>query len=92
MKEIFKTILAGVLAGAALFFMPIILIKILVVLVLFKFAFRLLGFGRGHHYWSHKYHHMTDEQKEAFRKKWGEKGCCSSHHTENSHNPNPETV
>ena len=81
-KEILKTVLAGVLVGVALYIMPLILVKIFVIFLLFKIAFRLLGFGwKGHHAHRYKYHNMTPEQKEAFKKKFASSGCCS-HKTE----------
>jgi len=84
-KEILKTILAGVLVGGALFFMPFVMVKIIIILLVFRLAFKLLGFGhRG--YWMHKYNNMTDEQKAAFKAKFGKK-CCGHHDT-----PKTETV
>ena len=80
-KEVFKTILAGIFVGTALFLMPFFLVKVLVIFMLIKMAFSLMGHGccRGH--FSHRYHNMTEEQKEAFRKKFGGRECCSSEKT-----------
>jgi hypothetical protein len=77
-KEVFKTVLAGILAGTALMLMPFILLRIIVIFLLLKFAFGLLGFGRRGFFRHHHYHNLTDEQKEAFRKKYSSMGCCHS--------------
>jgi len=77
-KEIFKTVTAGILVGLALYIMPVILVKILLIFILFKIAFRLMGFGWRHHAHRHQYYNMTDEQKEAFKKKFASHGCCSN--------------
>jgi len=75
-KELLKTILAGILVGIALFIMPHFMLRILVIFALFKMAAHLLGFGgwRRHH---ERFHNMTDEQKEAFRKRFGSRGFCT---------------
>jgi len=80
-KEILKTILAGILVGIALSIMPFFLIKILAIILLFKLSFRLMGFKHGGHF-HHKFHNMSDEEKEAYRKKFEGKNCCYSEKTE----------
>jgi hypothetical protein len=82
-KDFFKTVLAGILAGVALFMLPHFVIKILIILILIKLSFHLLGFGRHRMCHSFHYHNMSDEQKEAFKQKFGNHNCCNSRKTEN---------
>lgn len=74
-KEFLKTILAGILVGIALFIMPLFLVRLMIIFLLFKMAAHLLGFPgfRKHH--AH-FHNMTEEQREAFRKRFGSWGSC----------------
>lgn len=71
-KQIIRTILAGVLAGFALFIMPFFLLRFLTFFLLVGAAVRLLrgrrrGFGRHRQYAFEKFNSMTDEEKAAFR-------------------------
>jgi hypothetical protein len=74
--QILKAITAGILAGLAIFLVPFILLRILLILLIIRLIFRLFGRGgrwkRGHHFYpafSHRWEHMTDEEKKAFRDK-----------------------
>lgn len=74
-KQILKTVLAGVLAGVALFMMPFIIIKVIFFFLLIKAVFRLMGGGRRHSHWryaySQKYQNMSEEERAAFMQKYG---------------------
>ena len=76
-NSIVKTVLAGLLAGVALFMIPFFLIKILLFVLLVKAIFRLLGFRRGgmHPAFAHKFQNMTEEERTAFMQKFG--GRCA---------------
>jgi len=76
-KEILKTVLGGILAGVALFMLPFIVVKILFILLLLKISFHLVGCGRHRICHSHHFHHMSNEQREAFKAKYG-KHCGNS--------------
>ena len=75
--QILKAVTAGILAGIAIFLMPFIIIRVLIILLIIRLIFRLFGGGRrwrrgGHHFYpafSHRWEHMTDEEKKAFRDK-----------------------
>jgi hypothetical protein len=74
-KHILKTILAGVLAGAALFIMPFFLIRILVFFLIIGAVIRLLGGGRHRcggrrrYAFAEKFSNMTEEERAAFKQK-----------------------
>lgn len=70
-----KTILAGVLGGLAIFLLPFFLLRLLAIVILFKLAFRLLGFSRGR-MWKERFMNMTDEQKAQFAQ---QRAYCSHH-------------
>ena len=75
--QILKTIAAGILAGLAIFLMPFIIIRVLIILFIIRVIFRLFGGRRRwkyaeHHFYpafSHRWQHMTAEEKKAFRDK-----------------------
>jgi len=75
-KQILRTVLAGILAGALLFIMPFFMIRVLLFIVLILTIIRLLGGGRrrfrGGMYpgFAAKYQQMTEEEKAAFRAQW----------------------
>lgn len=79
--QIFKTILAGVLFGAALFMIPLFLIKVLLFFLLIKLAFRLLGLGRNRRF-AYCAQNMSDEDKQKFMKH-NFNGCCRRTHRTN---------
>lgn len=91
-SQILKTVLAGVLAGVALFMMPFIIIKVLIFFLLIKAIFRLMGGRRryrGWHYaYAHKYKNMTEEERIAFRQKYG--NSCGWNSKWESHNCEPK--
>jgi hypothetical protein len=75
--QILKTIAAGILAGIAIFLMPFIIIRVLIILFIIRVIFRLFGGRRRwkyaeHHFYpafSRRWQHMTAEEKKAFRDK-----------------------
>lgn len=73
--QIFKTVLAGILAGIALFMVPFFILKVLVFFLLIKAIFRLMGGGRGRGHWryayAHQYKNMSEEERSAFMQKYG---------------------
>ena len=83
-KQILKTILAGILAGTALFLAPFFLIRILVFFLIIGAVIRLLGggrrrFGRGrwNYAFAEKYSNMSEEEKTAFRERMQSR--CGGH-------------
>jgi hypothetical protein len=82
--QILRTIAAGILAGVVFFMIPFFIVKVLVILLLIKAIFRLLGWRRKH--WrmhpayAHKYHNMTEEERKAFIQKYGNR--CGWYHEE----------
>lgn len=79
--QFLKTILAGVLFGAALFMIPLFLIKVLLFFLLIKLAFNLLGFGRRRRY-AYCAQNMSEEEKMKFMKH-NFNGCCGRTHRTN---------
>lgn len=76
-KQILKTILAGVLAGAAFFLVPFFLLRVIVFALIIGAVFRLLGFGR-HRFagrmnlaFAEKLRNMSDEEWAAFKQRPG---------------------
>lgn len=85
--QILKTVLAGVLAGVAIFMMPFIIIKVLIFFLLIKAIFRLMGGGRRHHWryaYAQKYQNMSEEERSAFHQKYGNR--CGWNSKWDSHN------
>ena len=78
----FKPILAGILIGAALFFMPFFLLRVLIVFLIIGGLFRLFGgrgfrsrYGRGFHpAFADKIRNMSDEEYNEYKQSfetWG---------------------
>lgn len=73
--KLLKPILAGILIGAALFFMPFFVLRVIVVFLIIGALFRLFGgrrFGRGygrgfHHAYADNIRNMSDEEYKAFK-------------------------
>ena len=76
--QIIKPILGGLIIGAALFFMPFFVLKVLVFLLIIGLLFRLFGWRRGwRHYrgpygwaFADKIRNMSDEDYEHFKVNW----------------------
>ncbi len=75
MKQFFKTVLAGILAGLALFILPFFLIRVFIFFLLLGAIFKLMGGRRrGMHYryaYAHKFHNMSEEERKAFMSRYG---------------------
>lgn len=84
MKQFFKTVLAGFLAGIALFVLPFFLVRVLVFFLLIGAIFKLMGGRRrGMHYryaFAHKFRNMSEEERTNFMKNYN--GRCYYSHTE----------
>ncbi len=86
-KSILKTVVFGSLVGAALFFMP----KILVSIFLFFVLIRLLvggrmGHGRFNKYqfvYADKIRNMNEDEYSEFKNKMEARSCCYNPKTEN---------
>ncbi len=79
--QILKPILGGLIIGAALFFAPFFVLKVLAVLLLIGLLFRF--FGRRHYRgpggWAYadKIRTMSDEEYLEFKSRWGRR--CGRH-------------
>jgi uncharacterized membrane protein len=83
--RMFKAIIGGALLGAALFFVPFILIRVFLFVLLIGFLFRLFGRGRWHGQWNRGFGHsrqsrfafpdyirsMSDEEYSRFKQHFG---------------------
>lgn len=90
-KQILKTILAGILAGAALFVMPFFLIRVFVFIMIMAAIIKLLAGGRyryGRHYaFAEKFANSTEEERAAFREKARHR-CCHNQRREQKQDNN----
>ncbi len=75
--QIFKTVLAGILAGVALFMLPFFLLRAAIFFLLIGTICRLLG-GRRHRGYDRMnpafasgFQHMSEEERIAFKQKHG---------------------
>ena len=75
-NQIFRTIGAGILAGIALFLLPVFLLKIAVFFLLCKAAGRLLGFGGR---WRERYANMSEEERLMFQQSHCHRGWHGGH-------------
>src|SRR5258705_9589906 len=85
--QILKTVAAGILAGALIFMMPFIIIKVLLFFLIIRAIFGLLGWRRRYWHrnpaWAHKYHNMSEEERKAFYEKYGRSGySCGCYYPE----------
>jgi len=90
--QILKTIVAGILAGVALFMVPFFILKILIFFLLIKAVFRLLGWRRRswrgmHPAYAHGCQNMTEEERKVFTEKYGQR-CGGYYREKNTDNPN----
>lgn len=85
--KLLKPILAGILIGAALFFLPFFVLRVVVVFLIIGALFRLFGgrrFGRGygrgfHPAFADNIRNMSDEEYKAFKQ--NNINSCSWHNT-----------
>jgi len=84
-QQLLKTVLAGVLAGVALFMMPFIILKVLIFFLLIKAVFRLMGgkrrsHGRWQYAYAYKFKNMSEEDRAAFIQKYGNRCGWNAKH------------
>ena len=93
-RSIFKPILAGILIGAALFFIPFFLLRVLIVFLIIGGLFRLFG-GRGfrgrynrgfHPAFADKIRNMSDEEYNQYKQNMG--SCDSNNNSKQTTNEN----
>ncbi len=93
-RSIFKPILAGILIGAALFFIPFFLLRVLIVFLIIGGLFRLFG-GRGfrgrynrgfHPAFADKIRNMSDEEYNQYKQNMG--SCSSNNNSKQTTNEN----
>jgi uncharacterized membrane protein len=82
--RIFKVVLAGLLLGTALYFMPFFVLKVAVFMsVLFLFFGLFRGRHRRHHYFrwamADRIRNMNEEEYADFQSKWMHEGCRGPH-------------
>ncbi len=90
-RSILKPILAGILIGAALFFMPFFLLRVLIVFLIIGGLFRLFGgrgfrgrYGRGFHpAFADKIRNMSDEEYNEYKQNFERWGNNNSKQTTN---------
>jgi len=84
-KSILKSVAGGILIGAAIFFMPRLIIGVIILMAIFRFMFwRRMGsaWHRTHRFaMADKIRTMTDEEYQKLKDEYG-KGCC---HNYNNH-------
>jgi hypothetical protein len=85
-SSIFKPIVFGVLFGAAAFFVPFFLIKVIFFFALMSFIFRMFWWSkRGHHLqyrlaYADKLRNMTDEEYAVFKNNVSNNHDCHKHY------------
>ncbi len=93
-RSIFKPIVAGILIGAALFFIPFFLLRVLIVFLIIGGLFRLFG-GRGfrgrynrgfHPAFADKIRNMSDEEYNQYKQNMG--SCGSNNNSKQTTNEN----
>lgn len=67
-KQIFKTILAGLIGGVALFILPFVLVRLFIFFALMSLAFKLIRGKNHHHQFAYDCRNMTEEQKAEWMK------------------------
>ncbi|MDI1233306.1 MAG: hypothetical protein PSX81_03380 [bacterium] len=91
MKQFFKTVLAGFLAGVALFILPFFLVRVFVFFLLVGAIFKLMGGRRrGMHYryaFAQKFRNMSEDDRNAFMQKHGNR-CGYYNEQVNNNNEN----
>lgn len=84
-RQLIKTILGGALLGAALFYIPFFILKVLVIFLLFGMIFRLFGRHRGYrgpYGWAYadKIRNMSDDEYTSFKARMSHGRCRHPHH------------
>lgn len=87
-KSILKTVVFGSLVGAALFFMPKILVSIFLFFVLIRLLVgRRMGHGRFNKYqfvYADKIRNMNEDEYSEFKNKMETRSCCYNPNKENA--------
>lgn len=98
-RSIFKPILGGLFIGAAVFFAPFALLKLMFFFFIIGGIFRMLFWRRMYHYGRMNYYmvsaekirSMSEEEYTAFKSKmnnWQGNGCCHHKGYDNCNEPN----
>lgn len=96
-RSIFKPIVFGVLFGAAAFFVPFFLVKMIFFFMIMGLFFRMFWWGgRGHRMQHHfayadKIRGMSEEEYTAFKSKAGRDHCCGHYGYCREDKPKTET-
>ena len=94
-RQIIKTILGGALLGAALFYIPFFVFKVLVVFALFGIMARFFGRHRGYrgpYGWAYadKIRNMSDDEYTHFKERMSHRGRCGHPHHQATHSNTEE--
>jgi hypothetical protein len=95
--QFFKTILAGILAGIALFMFPFVLLRVLFFFLIIGAIFRLLrgprqrGFRGRHYAFAQHYANMSEEEKTNFKARYGGRCCYTPFEESSSTTQNSKT-
>ena len=88
-KQILKTVLAGILAGIAFFILPLFLLRVFAFFILIGVVFKLLGAKRRgwHHREMHlKFKNMNETERKEFMENFGNR-CGSYFKHSKTNNP-----
>jgi hypothetical protein len=93
-RSVFKPIIAGILIGAAIYFVPFFALKTLFFILIIGAIFRMFSWRRYHwrsHYYvayADKIRSMSEEEYNEFKNKmnrWNQDYCCNSHYSCGDH-------
>lgn len=97
-KQIFKSILIGVLVGAALFMAPFFLLKFFLFLLIIGAIFKLIWGGKRHRWskWNNYAYadhirNMSEEEYKNYKEKWHGHHCGPNHFHGHFHRYNYES-
>lgn len=84
-RQLIKTILGGALLGAALFYIPFFILKVMVIFLLFSMMFRFFGRHRGYrgpYGWAYadKIRNMSDDEYANFKERMSQRRCGHPYH------------
>ena len=104
-NNLVKSILAGLLLGAALFIMPFFLIRLVIFVLIIGALLRLFGGGRFRRGWgagrgyghmpafTDRIRQMSDDEYNQFKQRFGQGGRCGDYETRKAtDNPTNETT
>lgn len=92
-RQLIKTILGGALLGAALFYLPFFVLKVMVILLLIGFVSRFFGRRRGYKGpfgWAYadKIRSMTEDEYADFKERMSQRRCGHPYHQVTHSNTN----